>query len=43
MKQDNLRMVSGEGIAKIIENNYKHLVKCCMVARVSILGLDVIL
>jgi hypothetical protein len=43
MKQTRWRVVSGEGIATVIEKSYTHLARSLMVARVDILGLQVIL
>jgi hypothetical protein len=43
MKLASLRMVWGEGIATVRENDYRHLDKCSMVAREGITGLHVIL
>ena len=36
-------MVSVEGIATIMENDYRHLDKCSVVARVGLVGLNIIL
>jgi hypothetical protein len=43
MIQASLKMVSGEGIATGIENVYRHLDKCSIVARVGISDLHIIL
>jgi len=38
-----LKLVSGEGIATVIEKGYRHLDKCSIVARMGISDLHIIL